>query len=316
MAFENLKISVVIPISERVSNVAELYQAYKQALESLKNPYDITYVLDGDYPDELSTLTDLQAKGEDIKIITMAKWFGEAIALNAGFENSDGEVILTLPAYYQIEPSEVPKLVDSLKDCDMVVAVRWPRIDAGLNQLQSKVFHWIVNKITDANYRDLGCGARAFYRKVVDEVAIYGDQHRFLPLLTAQKGFTVKQIELQHSKQDEHRRIYGAGVYLRRIIDILTVFFLVKFTKKPLRFFGLIGSGMFIIGGVLLTGLVLERLVGGIDLADRPALLLSSLLVVLGVQLFALGLIGELIIFTHAKDMKEYTVDEIINENN
>ncbi|MFV2055521.1 MAG: glycosyltransferase [Thiohalomonadales bacterium] len=313
MTLENTKISVVIPVSERVSNVAELYQAYKQALESMQNPFDITYILDGDYPEELQVLTGLQAKGENIKIIKLAKWFGEAIALNAGFDNTDGEVILTLPSYYQVEPVDIPKLISELQDCHMTVAVRWPRIDASANKMQSRAFHWIVNKITDSQYRDLGCGARAFHRQVIEEVPIYGDQHRFLPLLAEQRGFNVKQVELQQSKLDEHRRIYKPGIYLRRIIDILTVFFLVKFTKKPLRFFGLVGSATFLLGGILLAGLVLERLIGGVALADRPALLLSSLLVVLGVQLFALGLIGELIIFTHAKDIKEYTIEEIVN---
>jgi len=315
MTFEKLKISVIIPISERVSNVPELYQAYKSALEDLKNPFDLTYVLDGVYPAELEALQKLQADGEDFKIITLAKWFGEAIALNAGFENSDGELILTLPSYYQVEPDGISKLVDAMQNDDVAVAVRYPRIDAGINQMQSKVFHWVVNKITDGDYRDLGCGARIFYRRVIDEVAIYGDQHRFLPLLAAQRGFSVEQIEIKQAKQDDHRRIYKVGVYLRRVIDILTVFFLVKFTKKPLRFFGLIGSGTFVLGGILLTGLVVERLIGGVELADRPALLLSSLLVVLGVQLFAMGLIGELIIFTHAKHIKEYTIDEIINKD-
>lgn len=308
------KISVIVPVSERVSDVNELYREYKTALDGAGYPYEFIYVLDGDFPAELTALHRLMDHGEKIKVITLSKWFGEAIALSAGFENSDGDYILTLPAYHQVKPSEVTKLIAALAECDMAVAVRWPRTDAAFNQLQGRAFHWIVNRITGANYKDLGCGARALKRQIVDEVPIYGDQHRFIPLLAAQKGFKVHEVELSHSEKDLHRRIYRPGIYLRRLLDVLTVFFLVKFTKKPLRFFGLIGSGTFIIGGILLLGLVVERLFGGIPLADRPALLLSALMVVLGVQLFAMGLIGELIIFTHAKDMKEYNIEKIVND--
>jgi len=159
----------------------------------------------------------------------------------------------------------------------------------------------------------MGCGVRLFSKKVAQEVTIYGDQHRFLPLLVSQKGFRVAEVELPQSQSDMHKRLYTPGVYLRRLLDILTVFFLVKFTKKPLRFFGLIGSIIFILGLLFLAYVVFERLFFDLPLADRPALLLSSLLVVLGVQVFVLGLIGELVIFTHATELDEYEIEEIID---
>jgi hypothetical protein len=146
----------------------------------------------------------------------------------------------------------------------------------------------------------------------VAELPLYGDQHRFLPLLAARLGFRIGEVNVAQSRKEKFWRLYRPGVYPRRLLDLLTVFFLIKFTKKPLRFFGLIGAATFLLGGLLTLYLVIERLFFGVPLAQRPALLLSSLLVVLGVQIFALGLIGELIIFTHAKDIKEYTIDEII----
>ncbi len=145
------------------------------------------------------------------------------------------------------------------------------------------------------------------------EVSVYGDQHRFLPVLARRQGFRVKELDVAQSPKDQFRGAYRSREYLHRILDIFTVFFLVRFTKKPLRFFGMIGTITFTVGGLITLYLVIERLFLGKALAERPALLLSSLLVVLGVQIFALGLIGELIIFTHAKQMKEYTIDEIIN---
>ena len=154
---------------------------------------------------------------------------------------------------------------------------------------------------------------RAFKREIAQEVTIYGDQHRFLPVLASRRGFKVRELKVGQSPKDQFRGVYRPREYVHRLLDIFTVFFLVRFTKKPLRFFGMIGSVTLAIGVVFVLYLVIERLFMDVPLAERPALLLSSLLVVLGVQILALGLIGELIIFTHARELKEYTVDEIIN---
>jgi hypothetical protein len=193
----------------------------------------------------------------------------------------------------------------------MTIAWRHPRRDSGINRLQAKVFHSIFNSVTGDDFHDLGCGARAFWRQVAEEVPVYGDQHRFFPVLASRRGFRIEEVQVEQSPKEARVRLYRPGIYLRRLLDILTVFFLAKFTKKPLRFFGLIGSSTFVIGGGILFYLAIERIFWNVALADRPLLLLSSLLVVLGVQIFAIGLIGELIIFTHAKDMKEYTIEEI-----
>lgn len=310
---KNVDISVIIPVSERYDSVRELYNDYKGAMDASGKSYEFIYVLDGDFPDVFSELISLRDEGEGIKVVKLSKWFGEATALTAGFEYSSADIILTLPAYYQMEPSEIPKILSDVQNYDMVIARRWPRVDSKLTQMQSRVFHGLLNFITETTFHDLGCSVRAFKRQVIDEIAVYGDQHRFLPVLAARQGFRIKESDVKQSTKDPHRRLYRTGVYSRRILDILTVFFLVKFTKKPLRFFGLVGSGLFALGGIFTLYLVYQRLFMDIALADRPALLLSSLLVVLGVQLFAMGLIGELIIFTHAKDIKEYTVEEIVN---
>lgn len=307
------EIAVIVPVSERYDKVADLYLGYKHALESFGSSYEFTYVLDGQFPEVLKQLRRLREAGEPIRVVKLARWFGEATALTAGFQNSNSDIILTLPAYHQVEPSEIGKLLRELDTHDMIVARRYPRTDSRLNRVQTAVFNWLLRLITGTTFHDLGCGVRAFKRQVAGEIPVYGDQHRFLPVLASRQGFRIKEVELAQSPRDQFRRIYRPGVYPRRILDMLTVFFLVKFTKKPLRFFGLIGAATFAIGAVITLYLVVQRLFFGIALAERPALLLSSLLIVLGVQVFALGLIGELIIFTHAKDLKEYAIEEIIN---
>jgi hypothetical protein len=199
------------------------------------------------------------------------------------------------------------------RNCDMVIARRHPRTDSRFNRIQTALFNWTLRAITGSPFHDLGCGVRAFRRQIAKDVPLYGDQHRFFPVLASRQGYRIKEVDIAQSPKDKFRRFHRPGIYPRRVLDMLTVFFLVKFTKKPLRFFGLIGVATFAIGSIITIYLVIQRLFFNIGLAERPALLLSSLLIVLGVQIFALGLIGELIIFTHAKDIKEYQIEEIIN---
>jgi len=195
----------------------------------------------------------------------------------------------------------------------MVIARRWPRKDSLLNRIQSRVFHMFLNPVSEFKFHDIGCGVRVFRKQVAQEVHIYGDQHRFLPILAYKYGFRVLEVDAVQSQKDTLQRVYSPGIYVRRILDIFSIFFLVKFTKKPLRFFGILGSSIFAVGFLILLSLLFAKVFQGVALANRPILLLGTLLVVLGAQIFAIGLLGEIIIFTHAKDIKEYTIDKIIN---
>ncbi len=305
-------LSAIVPVTERLHDVESLYWAYKAGIEAVGLAYEFIYVLDGDFPEALSALQGLRQKGEPIEIIALAKWFGEATALTIGFAHAAGDIFVTLPAYPQIVPDEISRLVAGLKDYDMVIARRFPRRDSILNVIQSKVFHFLLNTMIAVPFHDLGCGVRALKRRVAEELNIYGDQHRFLPLLAAQQGFKVLELGTAQAKEDIFKRVYSPGVYIRRMLDILTIVFIVKFTRKPLRFFGLIGSFTLALGTLGAVYLAIERLYFGGALADRPALVLAVLMMVMGFQMIAVGLIGELIIFTHAKDLKEYRVERIV----
>ena len=308
----NIELSVIIPISERSDPVKELYFEYKAGIEAVGKRYEIIYIIDGDHRHAIKELETLR-ETERINIITLATKFGEATALNTAFSQSSGNLLLTLPAYRQIEASEIPKLVAALDHCDTALAQRSPRKDSFINRLQSKIFNYFLNYSSDLNIHDAGCSARVFTRKLAEEVKIYGDLHRFYAVLAHREGFRVTEVKVNQSSRDVHRRIYSPGVYVRRALDLLTVFFLIKFTKKPLRFCGLVGLTIFSAGFITTLYLITERLFFDITLSDRPALFLSSLMIVLGVQVIAIGLIGEIIIFTHARRIKEYTIDKIIN---
>jgi len=307
-----VELSVIIPVSERYDPVSELFYEYKKGIEASGRSYEIVYVLDGNYPQVLEELTRLK-ETEQLTIIQLAKWFGEATALTAAFSNTSGELILTLPAYQQIEANEIPKLIEGLTQSDMVLARRWPRRDSFFNRLQSKSFNFLLKSVSDLKIRDAGCGARAFNRRIVEEVQIYGDLHRFFPIMAHRQGFRVIEIDVEQSPRDTFRRIYAPGLYVRRLLDLLTIFFLAKFTKKPLRFSGLVGTSLSGVGIAITLLIMAQRLWFDVALANRPALFLSSLLIVLGIQIIAIGLIGEIIIFTHARELKEYKIDKIIN---
>lgn len=304
-------VSVVIPISERHDEIGLLYEGYKQALLKTGLEFEMIFVVDGSFSEAYLGLKSLKEKGAPLTIVKLARTFGEAVALNAGFQASKGDVFMTLPAYHQVEPDDLEKLFSKLDESDLVVGYRWPRIDSRLNQLQTKLFRSIMKSMTGWSFQDLGCSVRIMKRKVVEEISLYGDLHRFIPLLAYKQGFKVSEVPLRQSSREKQLRTYAFGVYIRRLLDLLTVFFLVKFTRKPLRFFGLTGS-VILGSGLLLTAyLVVGRLFMGVDLRDRPMLLFGVLLVVLGIQVFAIGLIGEIIIFTHARETKEYTIEEI-----
>ena len=310
-----IELSIVVPISERHDDLQQLYLTYASELSSFGYSMEFIFVLDGPHDSALEALNKLKRTHENIRIIQLNHWVGEATALSVGFENAKGRFIVTLASYFQIEPFEMKRILGKLINDgdDLVVSWRSPRIDSLFNRAQSKVFHLLTNLLTGQSFHDISCGARAMRAEVAKEVPLYGDLHRFFPLLAFRRGFKISEVEVQQSQSDRGIRLHRPGVYLRRLLDLLTLFFLFKFTKKPLRFFGLLGVGLFSIGSVVTGYLGIERLFMGVGLSNRPLLIAAALMMVLGVQLFSVGLLGEIIIFTHFRGTKEYQVREILD---
>lgn len=307
------RVSLIIPITERHDDMQEIYKEYKSALRGLHTAFEMIAVVDGGFDRAYQQLKALKSEGEDITIIKHARVFGESTAIMAGFRIATGDVILLAPPYHQVEMSDLPKIMEGLENSDMVVVRRWPRTDSRLNQFQTNLFHYLVRPLAGNVPSDIGCGVRMFRRKVLEEIPLYGDLHRFLPILAFRQGFKILEVDARQSSKEKRLRTYPLGTYLRRLIDLLTVFFLIKFTKKPLRFFGLTGTVVLVAGLVITCYLVVGRLFFHVGLSDRPLFLVGILFVVLGLQIFAIGLIGELIIFIHARDVKDYHIEQIIN---
>ena len=308
----SIDLSVVVAISERHDDLHQLYLEHTKELSDYKYSIEFIFVLDGPHHSALEALQQLKRTYENVRIISLNHWVGEATALSVGFENAKGRMIITLASYFQVEPFELKRVLAELHDSDLVVSWRYPRIDSIFNRVQSKIFHWLTRLLTGKSFHDISCGMRAMKAEVAKEVPLYGDLHRFFPLLAFRRGFKISEVPVQQSPHDCGMRLNRPGVYLRRLLDLLALFFLFKFTKKPLRFFGLIGVSLFGLGSAVIGYLGFERLFLGIGLSDRPLLIAGSLMMVLGVQLFSVGLLGEIIIFTHFREAKEYQVREIL----
>jgi dolichol-phosphate mannosyltransferase len=307
-------VSVVIPVVERHGDLAQLYGEFAAELARLGLTAEVIFVVDDHLRDAVPALREIQAAPEQpIEIVLLGGPFGESAALTTGFHRARAERIVTLASYFQVEPAGLgPALQELDGGADLVVGRRHPRIDSPFNRLQTRLFHGLVHHLTHTGFHDLSCGFKVMRRRVARELSLYGGLHRFIPLLALHRGFAVREIAVPQRREDRATRYYGTPTYVGRLLDILNIFFLTKFTRTPLRFFGLLGAALFALGCGIDLVAVLEKVFFATGISDRAVLLLGVLLMVLGVQTLSLGLIGEIIIFTHARHVRDYRIAEVI----
>jgi glycosyltransferase involved in cell wall biosynthesis len=306
-------VSVVVPVAERADDLVEIYRTHAAVLVRRGVRYEFVVVADSGFEHAVRPLVELARRdAEPIRVLVLPRRFGEATALSVGFREARGEIVVTLPAYFQTEPHGLDAVLDALeRGDDLVVGRRWPRTDPWVNRAQNAAFHAITRRSTGVPLHDVSCGLKAMRRGVTREVRPYGDLHRFLPLLAVQRGFRVSEVDVPQHPADRRTRVHAPGIYLRRVLDLFTLFFLTKFVRKPLRFFGLIGAGLFGSGFLICLALAIYKFAAGAPLVDRPLLILGVLLMVLGVQVGSIGLLGEIVIFTHSRRMRDYTIREV-----
>lgn len=306
----NQRVLVVVTVSERPAPLDEFYREYAGALRAHGVDFEFVFVAGAEYVHHLDELETAHGEEDELHLIRAGQVLGEAALVERALEERAAGLVLTMPSYHRVEADALPQLLDRLKEgADVAVARRSPRRDPWPNRLQTALFHGLLHGVAGGHLDDVACGVRAIRREVLDRVPLYGDFFRFFPLFAEREGYEVVQVDAPQHPRDSGTRIYGPGIYLRRLIDLLAVFFLLRFTWKPLRFFGLVGSGLAGAGGLVLLTLFIQR-IGGQGIADRPLLLLGLLLVVLGVQAIALGLIGEIIVHLHAPSRRKYRVVE------
>lgn len=298
-------LSVLFLASERPEPLAGLCREYVQVLKSLGRSIECVFAVEPWLQDRTDDIRQTDDPDVPVRVLVAAQRMGETGLVRMALPYCRAPALLILSAYRRVKASALPDLVRALDDADLVDARRWPRIDSWVNRLQGRLFHGVVARVTGGRFQDIGCGVRAVRREVLEGVPLYGDFYRFLPALAMREGYRVSEKDCAQHPRDARTRVYGPGVYLRRALDLLGLYFLIRFTQRPLRFFGLVGSVASLAGAGILAVVLAQRL-GGQGIADRPLLLLGVLLLVLGVQAIALGLVGEIIVHLHAARQRQY----------
>jgi glycosyltransferase involved in cell wall biosynthesis len=307
------RISVIIPISGLSGDFAVLNDDYLRVLSRLDEPYEVIYVVDVDDPAIRSIVADQVSRHPFAKSVTLPRPYNDSTALKAGLRAAFGDRVLQLPAHPQVEPQDVLAVLAALDHCDLAIGQRDRTGESLLNRIHGVAFNFLLSKVGGSRVSDMGCEVRAFTRNLADEVWFYGDQHQFLPVLAERMGFSVKSVGVRQTKDNRRRTLRPVYTYFGFVLDILNLVFLTRFTKRPLRFFGGVGLALAAVGAAIIAYVVMERLLFDIDLASRPALIMGGLLLVVGLQILGIGLIGEIVVFSRARDLPEYYVKEVIS---
>jgi len=299
-------VSVIVPVTDRPHDLAWLYRTFSAELVAAGRPFEFVFVVEPWARSHVEVLEPLVASGEPIRVLEVGQTVGEAALLDAAASTCSSPIVATLPAYPRVQPGALEELVVKVEEgADLASAVRVSQSASVVNRIQNRLFHAVLGRMGGDGFRDVASGVRAMRRSILEDLPLYGDFFRFLPVLARREGFIVVEHDAAQHPEDQRARVYAPGVYLRRLIDLLGLFFILRFTHKPLRFFGLVGSLFALGGGVILAVLFAQRM-GGRGIADRPLLLLGTLLLVLGVQAIAMGLIGEIIVHLSASHRRTY----------
>ena len=305
-------VSVVVPVSGYRDDLGDIYRSFAAELDSMGREYEFLFVLDGESQEAVRELKLPDGERTRVRVFSFGTTFGTAAALRAGFELSRGDVIVTLQCRYHVVPDGIRDALEELeRGADMVVGYRWPRLDGWINRIQTRMFQRAVRVVAGFRFRDIGCGLRAMRREVALSIPLYSGLHRFIPALAIIEGYRIKEIPVAQHPAEARTRVYSPGSYFRQALDLIALFFITRFTDKPLRFFGLIGVVLSGAGTAIGIVLAIQRL-GGQGIANRPMLLLAVLLVALGVQTIGLGLVGEMIVFLGRPSQRGYRVRKIV----
>lgn len=294
------RISFVVPGLNEADSLPELASRITRAMEG-REPYELIFVDDGSTDSSWSVIRSLAEGDRRVKGSRLRRNFGKAMALKAGFRRARGDIIITLDADLQDDPSDIPAFVQKIEEgFDVVVGWKVKRLDPANRLVLSRIFNGVVRFSTGVKLHDMNCGFKAYRREVVEAVPIYGDLFRFFPAMAAAEGFRVAEVPVTHHARVHGRSRYGLERILRGFLDLFSVVFLTRYQRKPMHFFGLLGVILGVLGFGTGSYLTVTWFMGH-KIGDRPLLLLSVLLVLVGLQLFSVGLIGEYLTYQRQK---------------
>jgi glycosyltransferase involved in cell wall biosynthesis len=311
-------ISVVIPIYNEERSIALLYEELQAALDPLDDEWEAVYVDDGSTDDSFGALTRLHARAGNVRVVRLRRNFGKAAALAAGFAQAHGDIVVTIDGDLQDDPAEIPRLLAKLQEgFDLVTGWKTHRRDPLSRRVPSKVFNWVAGRMSGLRLHDMNCGLKAYRDEVVRGLVLYGELHRFIPVLAHERGYRVAELPVNHRPREHGRSRYGLERYLRGFLDLLTVSFMGRYRHRPLHLFGGFGLLLGLTGTAILVYLTIDKILGH-AIGKRPLLTLGVLLVVVGMQFFSLGLISEMITSHHeeralAREQRDVHVEEVLS---
>ncbi len=305
-------LSIVVPIYNEVENVPLLYEAVRGALEGTGREFELILVDDGSRDGSSERLTQLATRDPRVKVIQFRRNYGQTAAMYAGMQAASGEIVITLDGDLQNDPADIPMMVAKLEEgYDLVHGWRKHRQDALVNRkLPSRLANWIISRVTRFPVNDLGCTLKAMRREVAQELQLYGEMHRFIPILAHWQGARCVEVVTRHHPRRFGQTKYGIWRTFRVVLDLITVKYMIRYSLSPMKLFG--GFGLASIAGGMLSGLATlgMKLFGEVDMTGNPLLLLAAFATMLGVQFLVLGLLGEVSarIYYECQDKKPYAV--------
>lgn len=310
---QRIKYSVIVLLEETNPEFHLYVENLLRMFRGRGEPFEILLMANGMEGYLRNKLRQVRTSGEQLKAFAMGKRTPQAVCLKAGFSESAGEIIVVCGSYRQIDDASFHLLLDALDgDADIVSPWRRHRVDPPFSQFQSRLFNGIVRKIVGTDLHDLSCTVRVFRRSVLEEVELYGNLCRFLPVIGAQKGFRNREVPCRHHEERGKTGFYSLSDYVARGIDILTLYFNTRFSRKPLRFFSAVGVVFIMTGILLMAGIFFQKLFMGVAVGGRPLLVAAVLFMVFGIQVASVGLLGVIVAFTHGRLRKAYNIDKII----
>jgi glycosyltransferase involved in cell wall biosynthesis len=310
-------LSFVIPVYNEVENLSQLHQEISISASKLDKTFEMIFVDDGSRDNSFFTLKKIQEKDASVKIIKLRKNFGQTAALSAGFDYARGEIIITLDADLQNDPNDFHLLLAKTDEgFDIVSGWRQKRKDRLFTRrLPSVVANWLISLITKVKLHDYGCTLKAFRKDIIKNIKLYGEMHRFIPAIASQFGVSITEVKVNHRPRQHGKSKYNVFRFVKVILDLLTVKFLLSYSTRPLQIFGLFGLISGAAGSVIGIYLSYQRLILQIGISGRPLLLLSILLIITGIQFITFGLLAEIMAraYHESAEKRTYFIKEIID---
>ena len=306
----HVDLTLVIPVFEEAESVSELHRRIEQVLQPLPLAVQIVFVDDGSRDRTLDALQRIFDADDRVEVLSLRRNFGKTAALLAGFQRARGKVVITMDGDLQDDPKEIPRFLEAIADHnDLVSGWKRRRHDPISKTAPSRLFNFVVRRSTGIPLHDFNCGFKAYRLEVLDELKLYGELHRFIPVMAFWKGFRIGELEVQHHPRQYGRSKFGTGRLFKGMLDFLKVMFLTRYMQRPLQLFGILGLAVWLLGVAGFVYILALKVEGQHVFQNHgPLLFLSGIAIISGIQLFMLGLVGEMLRHYAFRPSEEYSV--------